>query len=60
MSYIKIKKKYEDVVALKSKSGIKLVWSDEKGMDVTLDRQAEWDDLVRVRVPMSSLSTMSD
>ena len=60
MLYIKIKKKYKDVIALKSKSGIKFIWSNAKGMDVTPDRQVEWDDLVRVCVSMSSLSTMSD
>ena len=39
---------YNDIVALKSKSGIGFAWNDENGMGVTPDGQAEWDSLYPV------------
>jgi hypothetical protein len=41
-----LKKIYEAVKMLKSKSGF--VWDDEKGMNVTPDTEAAWQELVKV------------
>ncbi|KAH9957289.1 hypothetical protein BJV74DRAFT_728580, partial [Russula compacta] len=55
--YGQLKKTYMTVTALKSKLG--LIWDDEKGMNVMLDWQLVWDDLVKVHEHLSCLSTMS-
>ena len=55
-----MKRMHEHITQLKSKSRIGFVWNDDKGMDVMPERQAEWDDLVRVRFLLSCQSTMSD
>ena len=55
-----MKRTHKHITQLKSKSGIGFVWDDDKGMDVMPERQAEWDDLVRVRFLLSCQSMMSN
>jgi hypothetical protein len=56
--YGQLKTIYRIITALKSISG--MVWDNEKGMGVTLDRQSEWDELTKVCNHISSLPTMSN
>jgi hypothetical protein len=56
--YDKLKKTFEAVTQLKSKSGFS--WSDEKGMGVEDEKDPAWAALVEVCEPMSYPSMVSD
>ena len=44
-----MKKMYNDIAGLKSKSGMGFTWDNEHGMGVTEERYPEWEDLCKVR-----------
>jgi hypothetical protein len=56
-----MKKTYNDIAGLKSKSGMGFTWDDEHGMGVTEERRPEWEDLCKVREHLTCrLSMTSD